>query len=306
MGKYIRLMRPTEWVKNVFVLAGLVFSGRAAEVEAEILSGLAFVAFCLAASTVYIINDIRDREQDRLHPTKRNRPIASGAISLRSASVFAAFLFAGAVVVCLFLPPGFAVILASYLVMNVLYTYWLKQRVIVDVIVIALGFVLRAVAGGVAIGAGTSPWLIVCTFTLCMFLGFGKRQSELALLGGNILEASKHRKTLAGYSPELLTHLTSVTAGIAIVTFMLYVMDRTPAYQPPFEKRYLILTLPLVVYAVFRFEMLIASGRVSGPTEILTRDKPFLLTIGLWLAMAVVVVYWGATLRSFLGLHLQG
>ncbi|MBN1344107.1 MAG: decaprenyl-phosphate phosphoribosyltransferase [Phycisphaerae bacterium] len=300
MLEYLKLVRPADWVKNVFVLAGLVFSQRATESEAILLSLLAFAAFCLAASAAYVINDIRDREQDRLHPTKRHRPIASGAISPERGIILAFLLLSGAIGLCLLLPRGFAVVLGAYLMLNAAYTYWLKRRVIVDVIVIAIGFVLRAIAGGVAIGAGTSPWLVVCTFTLCMFIGFGKRQCEINTIGDSV-EAAKHRKTLAGYSPDLLNHLTSVTAGIAIVTFLLYVMDRGEP-QPPFDKHYLILTLPLVVYAIFRYAMLIRSGRASGPVDIVLKDRPFILTVFLWVAAAVVVVYWGRHLRGWLGL----
>ncbi len=299
MGKYLELIRPAEWVKNVFVLAGLVFSAQAKDVASLRSSLLAFAAFCLAASFTYVLNDIRDREQDLLHPTKRNRPIARGAVSIHQALVIAGLLLVGAAGLCLLLPLGFAVVLGNYVLMNLAYTYWLKRRVIVDVIIIAIGFVLRAVAGGVAIGLGTSPWLIVCTFTLCMFLGFGKRQCELAVMG-DAANAARHRQTLAGYTPDLLNHLTSVTAGIAIVTFLLYAMDRTG--HQPFDKHYLILTLPLVVYAIFRYAMLIRSGRVSGPTDILVKDRPFVMTILLWAAAAVVVVYWGADLRVRLGL----
>jgi len=300
MGRYVQLIRPAEWVKNVFVLAGLVFSQRATDAEAIGLTLLAFAAFCLAASFTYVINDIGDREQDRLHPTKKNRPIASGVITTQQAVLVAALLLTGAAALCCLLPRGFAVVLGNYVAMNLAYTYSLKRRVIVDVIVIAVGFVLRAVGGGVAIGAATSPWLIVCTFTLCMFLGFGKRRCELAVIG-DVAEAARHRRTLAGYSPDLLNHLTSVTAGIAIVTFLLYAMDLSGP-QPPFDKRYLILTLPLVVYAIFRYTMLIESGRVSGPTEVVINDRPFVMTILLWAAAAVVVVYWGNDLRSWLGL----
>lgn len=300
MRKYVELIRPAEWIKNVFVLAGLIFSRRAAETDAEILALLAFAAFCLAASTTYVINDIRDREHDKLHPTKKNRPIARGAVSVDQARLVAGFLAIGAVGLCLLLPRGFAAVLGVYLLVNVTYTYWLKRKVILDVILIAVGFVLRAIAGGVAIGMPISPWLIVCTFTLCMFLGFGKRRCELAVIGSTI-DAAKHRASLARYSHDLLNHLTSVTAGIAIVTFLLYVMDRSGP-QPPFDKKYLIYTLPLVVYAIFRYTMLIESGRVTGPTDVVINDRPFLITIILWAAAAVVVVYWGASLHRWAGL----
>lgn len=292
-------MRPPEWIKNVFVLAGLVFSRRANDPTAIVPSLLAFAAFCLASSAAYVINDIRDREQDRLHPTKKNRPIASGVVSPTQGVVLAVALLLGAAGLCLFLPLAFGVVLIGYLVMNGLYTYWLKRHVIIDVIIIAMGFVLRAVAGGLAIREGTSPWLIVCTFNLCMFLGFGKRQCELSFIG-DLKEAVKHRKSLAGYTPDLLNHLTSVTAGIAILTFLEYVMDRSSAYRPPFDKKYLVVTLPLVVYAVFRYAMLTRLGQVAGPSDIVFRDKPFVATLALWMIAAVIVVYFGSDLRAWM------
>jgi 4-hydroxybenzoate polyprenyltransferase len=277
----------------------LIFSGRATDPDAILLSFYAFVAFCFAASATYAINDVQDRDQDRFHPTKKNRPIPRGAISIHQAIAVAIILLIGAGGLCLLLPRGFAVVLGNYVVINLIYTYWLKRRVIVDVIIIAIGFVLRAVAGGVAIGMGTSPWLVVCTFTLCMFLGFGKRQCEIVVIG-DAAEAARHRKALAGYTSDLLNHLTSVTAGIAIVTFLLYAMDRSG--HQPFDKQYLIVTLPLVIYAIFRYAMLIRSGRVTGPTDIVLNDRPFVMTLVLWAGAALVVVYWGADLRGWLRL----
>lgn len=300
MRNYIRLMRPAEWVKNVFVLAGLVFSARATDPKAMILSMLAFAAFCLIASATYIVNDIRDREQDRLHPTKKNRPLASGVMTVREAIVVAIVSAMGSVALCTMLPRGFTLVLICYMVVNVSYTYWLKQKAILDVILIATGFVMRAIAGGVAIGLAVSPWLIICTFTLCMFLGFGKRRCELAVIQ-NHGDAVRHRASLARYSNDLLNHLTSVTAGIAIVTFLLYVMDRSGP-QPPFDKKYLVYTLPLVVYGIFRYAMLIESGRVTGPTDVVIHDRPFVITLILWGAAALFVVYWGADLHRWAGL----
>jgi 4-hydroxybenzoate polyprenyltransferase len=300
MRKYVVLVRPAEWVKNVFVLAGLVFSKKVAEPYAMFETALAFAAFCLAASATYVINDIRDRDHDKLHPTKKNRPIACGSISVSQGLVVACALAIGAAVLCFLLPRGFAVVLLAYLLVNTTYTFWLKRKVILDVILIAVGFVLRAIAGGVAIAMPISPWLIVCTFTLCMFLGFGKRRCELAVIGSTA-DAARHRASLARYTHDLLNHLTSVTAGIAIVTFLLYVMDSSGP-KPPFDKKYLIYTLPLVVYAIFRYTMLIESGRVTGPTDVVINDRPFLITIILWAAAAVVVVYRGAKLHQWFGL----
>jgi len=192
----IRLVRPGHWIKNVIVLFPVVFAMRTDEVAAWRDAGLATVAFCLAASAIYIFNDIRDRTADRLHPHKKDRPLAAGRISVAAAVVEALCLMAGGIVVALCvntLLPAFVII---YVLLQSAYTLLLKHKVIVDVICIALGFVLRAVAGAIAIGAEVSPWLFVCTFTLCLFMGFCKRCNEMATLA-EPLKASGHRKALA-------------------------------------------------------------------------------------------------------------
>lgn len=279
MGKYVRLMRPVEWVKNVVVLAGPAFAMRLFDIEALV----AFAAFCLAASAVYVVNDIVDREADKAHPDKRDRPIASGAVTPTSAAVLAVVLIVVALgVTYISAPKALAIIVASYIVLIFAYSFLLKRQPILDVIVIATGFVLRAVGGAAAVSAPVSPWLIACTFTLCMFLGFGKRRCELATLT-NRDDAGAHRTTLLRYTPELLNHLTSVSAGIAIMTFLLYTMDASPHIPPPpFRKDYLLYTLPLVAYALFRYAMLIEAGRFSGPTQIVMKDKALILTGVLW------------------------
>lgn len=298
---YVQLLRPAEWVKNVFVFAGLVFGWKLADPSSVGLALLAFGCFCLAASAGYIINDIVDREQDRLHPTKRNRPIASGAVSPAHAGVVcAATIVTAGVVSMLFLPPRFTVILAAYFVLIQTYSFVLKQLVILDVITISIGFVLRAWAGAAAVDVEVSQWLIVCTFTLCLFLGFGKRRCEHALIA-NGADAVQHRPTLERYSTDLLNQLLSISAGLAVITFMLYTMER-PATPPPFPKWMLIYTVPLVIYGVFRYAMLIESGKITGPTDIIINDRPFLATGLLWLVLAGVIVYKGQWIAEFLSL----
>ncbi len=286
MPSYLRLMRPQEWVKNVIVLAGPVFALRVLEPAVAV----AFIAFCLVSSASYVINDIVDREADRSHPTKRYRPIASGEVSVLSASTLAVFLLAAAVAIgYLFLPLSVLEAVFGYFLLIVAYSFALKRRPILDVIVIAIGFVLRAVAGAKAVELYVSPWLLVCTFTLCMFLGFGKRRCEVAALG-NTDRALAHRPTLVRYTPELLNHLTSVSAGIAVVTFLLYTMDSSLAIRPPFTKEYLVYTLPLVVYALFRYAMLIESGKFSGPTQIMLTDRGLLLTGLVWVIVVLAII----------------
>jgi 4-hydroxybenzoate polyprenyltransferase len=293
------LLRPAEWVKNVFVLAGLLFGAKLSDPRALWLSGWAFASFCLAASSIYIINDIVDREQDRLHPTKRRRPLARGTVAPGAAAAYAVLLLIVAAVACLhFLPAAFWLVLGTYYVMILAYSFVLKRRVILDVIVISLGFVLRALGGVVAVDVALSPWLVVCTFMLCLFLGFGKRRCELAVMGSTT-EAVKHRATLASYTPELLNHMLSITAGVTVITFLLYTMERADP-PPPFPKELLLYTIPLVIYGVFRYAMLIEAGAVTGPTDIIISDRPFLGTIVLWALLAALIVYKGNDIQSFL------
>jgi len=279
-------MRPRQWVKNLVVLAGPAFG-------LKLLDPLAWVAlgtFCLAAGACYTINDVLDRDADRNHPNKSNRPVASGAVSPTSALFFAGLLVIAAAAAAQWLPRNVALIVVAYFVLILAYSLALKKRPILDVIIIATGFVLRAVGGAEAVGVFVSPWLIVCTFTLCMFLGFGKRRCELATFD-TAEEARAHRSTLVRYTPELLNHLTSVSAGIAIMTFLIYTLDHNPHIpQPRFAKEQLLYTLPLVAYALFRCAMLIGTGKYSGPTEIVLKDKALILTGLLWVAAVVGII----------------
>ncbi len=296
MSDYLLLLRPAQWIKNVFVFAGLAFGGKLLEPEAVGKALVAFAGFCLASSSAYIINDILDREHDRLHPVKRNRPLARGAIGVDQALAMAVGLIAASVAIAvLSLSPAFCALVIAYFALNVLYSLALKHRMILDVIVISVGFVLRAWGGAAAVDVFVSPWLIVCTFTLCLFLGFGKRRCELAAMV-NAQQAGEHRATLARYTPELLNHLISVSAGIAVITFLLYTMET----EEKFGTNYLIYTVPLVVYGVFRYAMLVESGRGTGPTDILISDRPFLYTVVLWALAAVVIIYQGEAIRQWL------
>lgn len=290
LGDYVALMRPTQWVKNI-----IVFAAPAAALKLDTSSGwwrtvLTFVAFCFAASAVYAVNDAVDRHADAVHPHKRLRPVARGVISAGSAVMFAGMLFTAALAMTLFLiNVGVTVVLALYVVLMLGYSMALKRLVILDVIVLAFGFVLRAWAGAEAVNVVVSEWLTACVFTLCLFFGFGKRRCEVATMardGG----AAQHRSTLVSYTPDLLNHLITVSAGIAVMTFLLYTMD-TVHHPAPFPKQQLFYTLPLVVYGVFRFAMLTELGIHVGPTEILIKDRGMLAAIILWIVVALGIAY---------------
>jgi 4-hydroxybenzoate polyprenyltransferase len=312
---YLLLLRPSQWTKNLFVFAGLVFGRKltgpdaADSVRATLL---AFACLCLVSSAVYIVNDIHDRHEDKLHPRKRSRPIASGAVGIGTAVALAIALLLIGLGGGWALHRAFGLVATMYLALQIAYTFAFKHAAILDVIAIGLGFVLRAVAGVVVLeGVEISPWLVLCTFTLCLFMGFSKRRCELSALAENgTTSAGQHRRTLSVYTPELLNHMTTLTAGIAIVSFMLYTIDdRTIAQFTAFGgdesvgrfgSKCLLYTLPIVVYAIFRFAVLVEHGEVDGPTDVVTRDRPFQAAILLWMATAVLIVYRTADLQEFI------
>lgn len=294
MHAYLRLIRPADWIKNCFVFAALVFGNQLSNTHALLLSVAAFFAFSFTASAGYVFNDILDRERDRHHPRKCRRPIASGEVTPQTASVLVVVLLAiAATLVFTVLPRSFGAVLLGYLVLTLTYSIVLKHQMILDVIVIAVLFVLRAVGGAVAIQVEVSPWLLVCTFMLCMFLGFGKRRCEIAAIANAEGEAKSHRPLLDRYTPDLLNHLLSTSGGIAIVTFLLYTLDTsTPSSMSPVHKHRLMYTLPLVVYGIYRYAMIIESGKATGPTELIIKDAPFLATVILWALIAMAMLYW--------------
>jgi 4-hydroxybenzoate polyprenyltransferase len=302
---YVRLMRPGQWIKNLFVFAGLVFGHLLGNWPMVLAVFLAFACFCLLSSAVYVFNDIHDRAEDQLHPTKRRRPVASGQVSVFAATVFGVVLVALGLGGSAVLNGGFLAIAALYVLLQMAYTFALKHATVLDVIVLGLGFVLRAVAGAVAVHVTISPWLVICTFTLCLFLAFSKRRCELNTLASEApTAAARHRRTLAEYTPDLLNHMTTLTAGIAVVSFMLYAMDKRTLEV--FGTNYLVYTLPMVVYAIFRVALLVEHGRVEGPTEVVLRDHPFQAAIVLWGIAVLVVIYRGPALQDWLAHVLSG
>ena len=291
MLAYVKLARPKQWTKNLVVLAGPMF-GQTFSSEAAFSTLIIFFAFCLVSSASYAINDLLDRKADALHPTKCKRPIASGAIGPVGAIAFAALAVGGSLALSVtFLPVLCTFIIIAYFVEVQAYSLALKRRVIIDVILIAIGFVLRASAGAAAVDVYVSPWLLVCTFTLSLFLGFGKRRCELAVFHKAEGDALKHRPVLQRYTPELLNQLNSISAGVAVVTFLLYTM--TPdmgGHISAFPKQHLLYSVPLVVYGIFRYAMVTESGKYEGPAEILLKDRPMLVVAGLWFLFGVAVV----------------
>ena len=293
----IQLARPGHWTKNVVVLMPVVFGLQIREAVAWGYALAAAAAFCFASSFAYIINDITDCQSDKSHPVKKNRPLAAGRISIKAAVAEALIFLLLAVAVAQSISFVVLLIILAYLLLQILYTTFLKTKMLLDVICIAMGFVLRAASGAAAIGVEISPWLFICTFTICLFMGFCKRYSEVVTIPDKS-QAKEHRHTLIAYSPQLLTHLITLSAGIAVIAFLLYGLSERTVAQ--FGTNYFIYTLPLVVYAVFRFVMLSMNGSYADPTDLILHDRPFQLVTTIWVIAAFVIVYWGRNLQSLI------
>lgn len=283
----IQALRVYQWSKNLLVFAALLFAQEFFHTDKLLTSLLAFIAFCMAASATYLFNDLQDVENDRLHPKKRHRPIASGALPVPMAWITLLLLYAGAAAVGLYVGLGFSLTLAAYLILTLSYTLFLKHLIILDVMVVALGFVLRAMAGAIAIQVEFSNWLVVCTLFLALFLGLSKRRHEITLLETG---ASSHRKVLEDYSVHYLDQLILIVAGGAIITYTIYTCS--PDVVEKFHTDKLYLTLPFVVYGVFRYLHLIHHKTGGGdPSRTLVTDVPLLVTVFLWGISCVVIIY---------------
>ena len=283
----VRSLRPTQWVKNLFVLAPLFFGSKLADTQAVGRSLLALAGFCAAASAVYLLNDIRDREEDRRHPLKRLRPLAAGTLGVPAAVVALLALVAVALVIALQLGTGYALILGAYLLLNLLYNLGLKHMVILDVMCLSLGFVLRVEAGARATDVRVSSWLFLCTTFLSLFLAFSKRRHEITLLASR---ASEQRRVLDHYSPAFLDQMINVVTASSVVSYALYSV--APETVAKYHTQNLIYTIPLVLYGIFRYLYLMYQRpEQRNPTEAILRDPPSLINLFLWGAVVVWIVY---------------
>lgn len=274
-------------MKNLFVLVPLVFAHRLDRPELSWRAAAAFAAFCLAASAIYLLNDLRDRDSDRLHPVKRLRPIAAGELSPGLAAASAAGLALVAVGLALWTGPGFTVCLGLYLALNVLYSLGLKRIVILDVMTIALGFVLRVEAGALAIAVEVSSWLLLCTIFVSLFLGFAKRRHEIALQSA---VAAETRAVLEHYSLTFIDQLINVVTASTIVAYALYTVD--PSTAARLGTPYLVVTVPMALFGIFRFLFLLYQKTdVASPTDALMLDLPFVVNLALWGATVLALIY---------------
>jgi 4-hydroxybenzoate polyprenyltransferase len=280
-------LRPSQWTKNLIIFGALGLSQRLLDVDAVLVSCAAFAIFCVLSGVVYLLNDIADREADRQHPLKRFRPIASGALPVPVAIGWALGLGLGGLAAAFWLRPLFGVVATSYVLLLALYSWQLKHIVILDVLTIAIGFVIRAAAGAVAIAVPISHWLYVLTILLALFLALSKRRHELVLLANG---ATSHRRILAEYSPYLLDQMIAVVSASTIVAYAFYTVS--PETVQKFGTDRLMLTLPFPLYGIFRYLYLVHLKEGGGsPTDMLLTDKPLLVCVALWTVAVAIVIY---------------
>jgi len=283
----IRLARPSHWMKNLFVFAALLFSRKVADPAAIGEAVVAFAGFCLASSAIYAVNDALDRKEDARHPVKRRRPVAAGQIGPVAATIFALVLGAASLAVAATLTGRFVLTVAAYLVLMIAYVAGLKRVAVLDVLIIASGFVVRAYAGGVAIDVPVTAWLALCTLALALFLGFAKRESERVALGSAAAETRPVEWAM--YDAKTLDHMMTVTATLAIATYMLYTVS--PETVDRVGHRWMFLTVLPVVYAIFRFYRQAISGLATGPVEMVRRDPAFVIALVVWVVMAAALLF---------------
>jgi 4-hydroxybenzoate polyprenyltransferase len=280
-------LRPSQWTKNLIIFLPLMFAQLLLDGRAVVQAIAAFVIFCALSGVVYLINDVADREADRLHPVKKNRPIASGALPVPVAILWAIVLGSAALAGSFWLRPLFGVVAASYVALLALYSSSLKHIVILDVLTIAIGFVLRAAAGAIALDVPISHWLYVLTILLALFLALSKRRHELVLLADG---ATSHRRILEEYSPYLLDQMIAVVTASTIVAYAFYTVS--PDTVAKFGTDQLILTLPFPLYGIFRYLYLVHLKEGGGsPSDMLLTDRPLLICVGLWAAAVAFIIY---------------
>lgn len=283
-GALLRLARPKQWTKNGFVLAGVLFAGKGFSLPHVFDALLTFLAFCLLSGAVYAFNDVLDVDEDRKHPLKRFRPVASGEVPVPAAVVYSVVLVAVGLALCFYVNFGVGATGLAYLALQAVYTPFLKHMAILDVMSISAGFVIRALAGVAAVNSPISPWLIVCTALLTLFLGFSKRRHELATLGDG---AVVHRKNLRDYSVPLLDEMMNIMISATIIAYTLYTFT---VYERQ-DEIFMMASIPFVVYGVFRYMLLVHRDGGGNPDTLVLADRPLQISLLLWLVVVGVTIY---------------
>lgn len=281
--KYIlKLMRPKQWLKNFFVFAAIIFSGKFENKNIFFLNLGVFALFCLISSAVYVLNDLVDVEKDKQHPDKKNRPIASGKVSKTQAMILELCILCIVLILSYNVNLRILAVLITYYVMNVLYSFKLKNVVIIDVMIITFGFVLRVISGSIVTNVQLSPWLILCTILISLFLALNKRRSEIVTLKDN---KSSHRKILEEYSIELIDNMLTIVTPSILMTYCLYTFSSI-------QSRTMMITIPFVLYGIFRYQYLVSKKNVGGkPEDVFQNDLPFLIDVVLWAILIIVIIY---------------
>jgi 4-hydroxybenzoate polyprenyltransferase len=283
---YIELMRPKQWYKNLLLFVGLVFSKELGNLDLLVLSILGFLAFCALSGSVYTLNDIIDRERDRSHPSKSLRPIASGRVSVGSAAALSAVLLVAGLAVSLYIHWLFLLVALAYLAEGYSYSLYFKNIVIVDAITLAVGFVIRAYAGTVAVDVPVTPWLVICVFLLALFLAFGKRRHELSVLGD---QAENHREILKHYTLHMVEDMMAVSTATLIMAYAMYTFLATT--------QYMMLTIPFAIFGLLRYTFLVHMADKGGEPEQIFKDLPSLINLVLWVIAVVLILYFAPDVR---------
>ena len=286
--RIFELIRPKQWVKNLFVFAPILFAGKLMDLPMLLTNILAFASFCCVSSSVYVLNDIIDVESDRVHKKKRYRPIAAGYVSIKQAKILFVFLIVLTAVLSSMLPVLFLITISAYLVNNLLYSFKIKNVVLLDVFSISIGFILRVIAGAVAIDVSVSSWMIITTIFISLFLGISKRRAELS--GPNQDNLEKQRKVLSDYDVIFVDQLNTIAATGTIISYALYTVSEKAVNA--FHSDKLIYTTPFVLYGIFRYLYLHQQKNLGeSPTQIVTKDVPIIINSLLWLITCAVIIY---------------
>ena len=286
--KYFGLIRPKQWLKNFFVFAPILFAGQLLNFDLMVKNIIAFIAFCFVSSSVYIINDISDIESDRVHKKKRFRPLASGEISIKQAKIFFIFIALITIAITSLLNIYFAVVIIVYFVINALYSYKIKNIVLLDVFFISFGFMLRVLGGAVAIDVAISSWMSLTTIFISLFLAISKRRAELSQ--SDLNDVNKQRKVLNNYDIVFLDQMNTIAATGTIICYALYTVSEKAVTT--FHTDYLIYTTPFVIYGIFRYMYLIHRKNLGeNPEQIVTKDIPLIINLILWFIFSVLIIY---------------
>jgi len=287
---YFEIIRPKQWYKNLLLFVGLVFSRNLTDADMVLSSVLGFLAFCAISGAVYILNDIVDRDRDKAHPKKSMRPIPSGRMSLAQAAVYGALLAICGLAAAFTIGTLFVFSALAYAAVAISYSLLLKNVVILDAIVVAVGFVVRALAGTLAIDVPVSPWLIICVFLLALFLAFGKRRHELAVLGD---DAADHREILGHYSTRMVDDMMLIATSTLIMAYSMYTFLAT--------NQYMMLTIPFATFGVLRYLFLVHDSGEGGEPELIFKDVPTVVNMALWLLAVVAILYFAPEPSTILG-----